>query len=87
MAIARDLLAQAADEGLHKVIVQMMVDQHSAKHLFEKLGFQHEAVLSEHVQDQHGQLRDLIIMAYFTRNFLKQDGDDDSGGLIGGNLG
>ncbi len=87
MAVARDLLAQAADEGLHKVIVQMMVDQHSAKHLFEKLGFQHEAVLSEHVQDQHGQLRDLIIMAYFTRNFLKQDGDDDSGGLIGGNLG
>src|SRR5919109_1497039 len=30
MAIARDLLAQAVDEGLHKVIVQMTVDQYPA---------------------------------------------------------
>lgn len=72
MAIARDLLAQAVDEGLHKVIVQMTVGQHSAMQLFTKLGFQHEAVLSEHVQDQHGTLRDLIIMAYYTKNFLRK---------------
>jgi len=70
MAIARDLLAQAVDEGLHKVIVQMTVHQQSALQLFTKLGFQHEAVLSEHVQDQHGVLRDLMIMAYYTKSFL-----------------
>jgi RimJ/RimL family protein N-acetyltransferase len=73
MIIAQEVLAQATDEGLHKVMVQMMVDQHPALHLFERLGFCHEAVLKEHVQDQHGQLRDLIIMAYFIQDFLGRD--------------
>jgi L-amino acid N-acyltransferase YncA len=78
MAIARDLLAQAVDEGLHKVIVQMTVDQYSAIQLFTRLGFRREAVLPEHVQDQHGRLRDLIIMAYYTRNFLDDHRPDDA---------
>ena len=70
MIMAQEVLAQAADEGLHKVMVQMVVDQHPALHLCARLGFRHEAVLKEHVQDQHGQLRDLVIMAYFIQDFL-----------------
>ena len=70
MLIAQEVLAQAADEGLHKVMVQMMLDQHAAIHLFKKLGFRYEAILTEHVQDQHGQLRDLVIMAYFLQDLL-----------------
>jgi L-amino acid N-acyltransferase YncA len=77
MVIGEDLLAQAVDEGLHKVIAQMPVDQYTAIHLFNKLGFRHEAVLAEHVQDQHGRLRDLVVMAYFTRNFLSDHGARD----------
>jgi RimJ/RimL family protein N-acetyltransferase len=73
MVIAQEVLAQATDEGLHKVMVQMMVGQHPALHLCERLGFCHEAILKEHVQDQHGQLRDLIIMAYFIQDFLGRD--------------
>ena len=69
--LVREVLAQAVDEGLHKVMVQMTVDQSSAIHLCEKLGFRHEAVMKEHARDQHGRLRDLIIMAYFTRDFLE----------------
>lgn len=76
-AIARDLLAQSVEEGLHKVIVQMTVDQHSARQLFKKLGFHREAMLTEHVEDQHGQFRDLIIMAYFTRDFWVRHDQDD----------
>jgi RimJ/RimL family protein N-acetyltransferase len=72
MLIAQEVLAQAADEDLHKVMVQMAVDQHSAIQLCTKLGFRHEAILKEHVQDQHGRLRDLKIMAYFIRDFLGQ---------------
>ena len=72
MIIAQEVLAQATDERLHKVMVQMVVDQQSALHLFKKLGFRHEAILTEHVQDQHGQLRDLVIMAYFIKDFLDQ---------------
>ncbi len=71
MLMVYDLLAQAVDEGLHKIIVQMTIDQHAAIHLFQKLGFRHEAVLAEHVKDQHGRLRDLIIMSYFIRDFLQ----------------
>jgi RimJ/RimL family protein N-acetyltransferase len=81
MVIAQEVLAQAADEGLHKVMVQMMVDQHPALHLCERLGFRHEAILKEHVQDQHGQLRDLVIMAYFIQDFLGRHdlGEDTEG--------
>jgi len=74
MLMGYEILAQAADEGLHKVLVQMAVDQQAAVAMFHKLGFQHEALLKEHVIDQHGQLRDLIMMAYFLENFLTQYG-------------
>ena len=81
MVIAQEVLAQATDEGLHKVMVQMMVDQHPALHLCERLGFRHEAILKEHVQDQHGQLRDLVIMAYFIQDFLgRYDLQEDAAG-------
>jgi RimJ/RimL family protein N-acetyltransferase len=81
MVMAQEVLAQATDEGLHKVMVQMMVDQHPALHLCERLGFRHEAILKEHVQDQHGQLRDLVIMAYFIQDFLGRHdlGEDTEG--------
>jgi len=81
MVMAQEVLAQATDEGLHKVVVQMMVDQQAALHFCERLGFRHEAILKEHVQDQHGQLRDLIIMAYFIQDFLgRRDLEEDSAG-------
>ena len=70
--ITNEILAQAVDEGLYKVMVQMTVDQRSATRMFERLGFRHEAVLKDHAQDQHGELRDLVLMAYFTRDFLSQ---------------
>lgn len=81
--IAREVLAQAADEDLHKVMVQMTVDQHAVIHMCKKLGFRHEAILTEHVQDQHGQLRDLVIMGYFIKDFLGHynlQGSVDTGG-------
>jgi RimJ/RimL family protein N-acetyltransferase len=83
MFLCREILAQSVDEGLHKIMVQMAVDQHAAIHLFKKLGFRREALLREHVIDQHGQLRDLLVMSYFTRDFLEQHGDQSAGGLPG----
>lgn len=80
MLIVREVLSQAIDDGLHKVMVQMTVDQLSAVSMCKKLGFRHEAILQEHALDQHGDLRDLIIMAYFTRDFLApHDRSEDSG--------
>ena len=68
--ITNEILAQAVDEGLYKVMVQMTVDQRSATGMFEKVGFRHEAILKDHAKDQHGELCDLVIMSYFTRDFL-----------------
>ena len=68
--ITNEILAQAVDEGLYKVMVQMTVDQRSAIGMFEKVGFRHEAILKDHAKDQHGELCDLVIMSYFTRDFL-----------------
>ncbi len=63
--VVKELLAIALEEELLKVIVQMTIDQNAAISLFSRLGFHQEAVLKDHVQDQHGQLRDLVIMTYF----------------------
>ena len=63
--VMQELLTLATEEGLHKVFVQLMVDQHAAIQLCTRLGFHREAVLTKHVQDQHGEFRDLLIMAYF----------------------
>ena len=70
--VMTELLALAMEEGLHKVIVQMTVDQHAAIQMCSRLGFKQEAILTDHVQDQHGEIRDLIIMAYFLRDMFGQ---------------
>jgi RimJ/RimL family protein N-acetyltransferase len=70
--VVQELIAQALEEGLHKVIVQMTVDQHAAIHMCEKLGFRQEAILSDHVQDQHGQLRDLVMMTFFIHDLFDE---------------
>src|SRR2546425_2083681 len=41
MLMAQEVLAQGAHEGVHKVMGQMEVDQHSALPLFYKLCFRH----------------------------------------------
>ena len=70
--VMKELLALAMEEELHKVIVQMTVDQHAAIQMCSRLGFKQEAILTDHVQDQHGEIRDLVIMAYFIRDMFGQ---------------
>jgi RimJ/RimL family protein N-acetyltransferase len=79
--VVQELLTLATEEGLHKVFVQLMVDQHAAIQLCTRLGFRREAVLSKHVQDQHGEFRDLLIMAYFMNELhesLEEKAPDDT---------
>jgi RimJ/RimL family protein N-acetyltransferase len=67
--VMQELLNLATEEGLQKVFVQIMVNQHAAIQLCKRLGFRCEAVLTKHVQDQDGEFRDLMIMTYFINNF------------------
>ncbi len=49
--LAKEIFYMALREGLQKIIAEMTVDQVDAIRVFEKLGFQKEAVLKNHVID------------------------------------
>jgi len=61
-AMARELFYVALQEGLDKMVAEMAADQVAAIKVFEKLGFQQEARLANHVIDLHGRKHDLVIL-------------------------
>jgi L-amino acid N-acyltransferase YncA len=63
-ALARFALAQALDCGLSKLYVEVVAEQEGAVAMFSALGFTAEGLLRDHVRDQAGKLRDLILLAH-----------------------
>jgi L-amino acid N-acyltransferase YncA len=63
-ALARFALAQALDCGLSKLYVEVVAEQEGAVAMFSALGFTAEGLLRDHVRDQAGNLRDLILLAH-----------------------
>jgi len=61
--LARHAVLEALDLGLRKLVVEVVADQESAIGLFRSLGFDPEALLKDHVRDQSGELRDLMILS------------------------
>ncbi|MBI2760202.1 MAG: GNAT family N-acetyltransferase [Chloroflexi bacterium] len=61
--LADEVNAIARDLGLRKIIAQMSADQKGALAMFERLGFQPEALLQDFVIDRAGHTRDLVITA------------------------
>jgi ribosomal protein S18 acetylase RimI-like enzyme len=64
-ALARHAVLEALDLGVRKLVVEVVADQEAAIGLFRSLGFDPEALLKDHVRDQSGELRDLMILAHF----------------------
>jgi len=62
-ALAGMLVKLATDQGVDKLIVEVVENQVAALRTFAKLGFQQEAVLRGHVKDIRGARRDLLIFA------------------------
>lgn len=62
-ALAGLLVEMAIDEGVDKLVVQVVEHQVAALQVFRKLGFQPEAVLRRHVKDVSGTRRDLLVLA------------------------
>jgi RimJ/RimL family protein N-acetyltransferase len=50
--------------GLSKVVVEVVADQVPTIALFQGLGFEAEAVLTDHVRDANGRLHDLILLSH-----------------------
>lgn len=61
--IAAEIFQQAVGFGLDKLVAEMLTIQKNAQRVFERLGFQEEAVLKNHGMDATGKKHDLIIMS------------------------
>jgi ribosomal protein S18 acetylase RimI-like enzyme len=63
-ALASHAVQEALRLGLSKMVVEVVADQESTIALFRSHGFDPEALLVDHVRDQSGALRDLMILAH-----------------------
>ena len=63
-AHARHAVLEALNLGLTKMVVEVVADQEATIAMFRSLGFDPEALLADHVRDQAGDLRDLMILAH-----------------------
>jgi ribosomal protein S18 acetylase RimI-like enzyme len=62
-ALARRAVLEAVALELDKLVVEVVADQAPTIAMFRALGFDPEALLTDHVRDQAGTLRDLMILA------------------------
>jgi ribosomal protein S18 acetylase RimI-like enzyme len=62
--LARRAVAEAIGSGLSKLVVEVVAEQGAALALFTELGFTGEALLTDHIRDRSGQLRDLMVLAH-----------------------
>ncbi len=56
--------AMARAKELQKVVARMASEQKGAQQVFERLGFNVEALLADYVIDRRGRTHDLIVMSY-----------------------
>jgi ribosomal protein S18 acetylase RimI-like enzyme len=62
--LARHALREALETGLNKIVVEVVAEQEGAIRMFSELGFRGEALLSDHIRDHSGELRDLLVLAH-----------------------
>jgi L-amino acid N-acyltransferase YncA len=62
--LARRALVEAVGSGLSKLVVEIVAEQGAALALFTELGFTGEALLTDHIRDRNGELRDLMVLAH-----------------------
>lgn len=61
--LARRAMIDVVGMGLTKLVVEVIADQEALIAMFRGLGFEPEALLTDHVRDRDGQIRDLIVLA------------------------
>ena len=62
--LAREGLTRGLQAGYSKLVVEIISDERPAIQMFQAIGFQVEALLVDHVRDQAGQVRDLVLLAH-----------------------
>jgi L-amino acid N-acyltransferase YncA len=62
--LARHAVLEALELGLAKLVVEVIADQEALVGMFRALGFEPEALLTDHVRVRSGELRDLLVLAH-----------------------
>lgn len=70
--MSRELYALAAAARVEEIIVKMMPPQVAAISIFDRLGFQEHARLSDYVKDISGSRQDLIVMRCNLENLWRK---------------
>ena len=63
-ALARRAVIEVIELDLRRMVVEVVADQEATIAMFRSLGFDPEALLTDHVRDRSGELRDLMILAH-----------------------
>jgi L-amino acid N-acyltransferase YncA len=63
-ALAQRAVLEALKLELTKMVVEVVADQEPTIRMFSSLGFEPEALLVDHVRDQSGELRDLMLLSH-----------------------
>jgi L-amino acid N-acyltransferase YncA len=63
-ALARRAVVEALNVGLQKMVVEVIAVQESTIAMFRSLGFDPEALLTDHVRDRAGDLQDLMVLSH-----------------------
>jgi RimJ/RimL family protein N-acetyltransferase len=62
--LARFALEQAVAMHLTKLIVEVVAQQQATLTMFDRLGFEAEALLRDHIRDRQSELQDVVLLAY-----------------------
>jgi ribosomal protein S18 acetylase RimI-like enzyme len=62
--LARHAVLEALELDLAKLVVEVIADQEALVAMFRELGFEPEALLTDHVRVRSGELRDLLVLAH-----------------------
>jgi L-amino acid N-acyltransferase YncA len=62
--LARRAVLEALELGLEKMVVEVIAVQEPTIAMFRSLGFDPEALLTDHVRDRNGDLRDLMVLSH-----------------------
>jgi ribosomal protein S18 acetylase RimI-like enzyme len=62
--LARRAVLESLDLGLEKMVVEVIAVQEPTIAMFRSLGFEPEALLTDHVRDRNGDRRDLMVLSH-----------------------
>jgi L-amino acid N-acyltransferase YncA len=62
--LARNAVLEALALDLAKLVVEVIADQEALVGMFRALGFEPEALLTDHVRVRSGEIRDLLVLAH-----------------------